>query len=118
MDCIIDMKAFERLKATLGRQAAQMLPALVDDFIKDVPRLISDVENASKEGRAEDLRRAAHTLKSNSASFGAAGLSSLALQIETAAKEGRCEGSEPTILRMKDEFAIASAEMKALIERM
>ena len=118
MNQIIDMKAFERLGATLGSQARQMLPSLVDDFIKEAPRLISEAGNAAEGGRAADLRRAAHTLKSNSASFGAMGLSSLAREIEEAAKEGRCEGAEATLTRIKNEFALASAELKALIERM
>ncbi len=118
MNQVIDMKAFERLGATLGTQARQMLPSLVDDFIKDAPRLISEARNAAEEGRTADLRRAAHTLKSNSASFGAMGLSSLSRQIEETAKEGRCEGAEAMLYRIEDEFAVASAELKALIEKM
>ncbi len=117
MDGVIDMEAFERLKATLGRQAVQMLPVLVEDFIKDAPQLISVAEKAAREGRADDLRRAVHTLKSNSASFGATAISSLALEIEEAAKAGRCEGAEPALLRIRDEFVIARAQMKALIEK-
>ncbi len=117
MNGVIDIKAFERLRSTLGRQAVQLLPVLVNDFIKDAPQLISVAEKAAREGRADDLRRAVHALKSNSASFGATALSSLALEIEEAAKEGRCEGAEPRLLRIRDEFAVASAQMKALVEK-
>ncbi len=118
MSGVIDTKAFARLSATLGSQAGRMIPSLVDDFLKDAPRLISDAEMAAQAGGAADLRRAAHTLKSNSASFGATALSSLARDLEEKAKGGTCEGADLMIVRIKDEFAIASAELRALVEKM
>ncbi len=118
MSGVIDSAAFARLGATLGSQAGQMIPSLVDDFLKDAPRLILDAERAAKAGGAADLRRAAHTLKSNSASFGATALSCLARELEEKAKGGSCEGAEPMIIRIKDEFSAASAALKALVEKM
>ncbi len=118
MSGVIDTTAFARLGAALGSQARQMIPSLVDDFIKDAPGLISEAERAAQAGGAADLRRAAHTLKSNSASFGATALFSLARELEEKAKGGTCEGADLMIVRIKDEFATASAELKALVEKM
>jgi HPt (histidine-containing phosphotransfer) domain-containing protein len=49
---------------------------------------------ALAQGQAAEVRRAAHTLKSTSATFGAKALSELARQLEYRARDGILEGVE------------------------
>ncbi len=58
-------------------------------FAVDVGRQHETLALALSEGRAEDARRAAHTLKGAAANVGALELQELALEIETAAKDER-----------------------------
>jgi signal transduction histidine kinase/DNA-binding response OmpR family regulator len=102
---VLDPGALERLRTTLGRQADQMLPGLLDGFHHDVNRLLSEARQALEEGRADDLRRAAHTLKSTSATFGAMALSAIARELEYLARDGILEGSDRQIARAEAEFA-------------
>lgn len=87
----LDSEAIKRLKATLGKRASEILPKLIGDFLKNGPELQARAREFLNEGQAEALRRVAHTLKSNSATFGATLLSDLCLSLESHAKMGRLD---------------------------
>ncbi len=79
----IDHDAFETLKQVTG---ADFIGELIDTFLSDSPQQIKDMHAALAAGDAESFRRAAHSLKSNAASFGAIQLSSLAKELEDMAR--------------------------------
>ncbi len=91
---ILDPSALNRLRSLLGKKADVMLPKLMDDFFLDAVKLQARAEQALKEGNAEDLRRAAHTLKSNAKNFGATGMADICQEIENRAKEGSTDVSD------------------------
>jgi signal transduction histidine kinase/CheY-like chemotaxis protein/HPt (histidine-containing phosphotransfer) domain-containing protein len=96
---VLDRVAFERLRATLGPGFA----ALLSTFVEDSEELVSTMRRAFGEQRADTLRRAAHSLKSNAAGFGAVTLSSLAKDLETLAKSGSLEGAASCLERLASE---------------
>ncbi|MHB2265465.1 Hpt domain-containing protein [Aliihoeflea sp. PC F10.4] len=61
---------------------------LIEAFIDDARVLIMQIEAAASRHDREALRRAAHTLKSNSATFGADALSLSAADIEARSPSG------------------------------
>jgi HPt (histidine-containing phosphotransfer) domain-containing protein len=75
----IDTATFEELKATAG---ADFVRELVDTFLSDAPEMLKGLRQALEDGDAERFRRVAHTLKSNSNTFGAAALAALARNLE------------------------------------
>jgi CheY-like chemotaxis protein len=111
---VLDPKALERLQAGLGKQADRMLPGLIDRFYQDAERLLGQARQALAQGQADDLRRAAHSLKSTSATFGAMALSSAARELEVAALEGRLESAADQIAQAEAEFARAKAALEAM----
>jgi HPt (histidine-containing phosphotransfer) domain-containing protein len=54
-------------------------------------------------GDVDALRRAAHSLKSNAASFGATPLSTQARDLETLARSGGLDGAAPRVERLAEE---------------
>jgi CheY-like chemotaxis protein len=84
----IDPAAIERLTDTLGTQAALLLPDLIDAFCKDALRLQAQARQTFEAGDSAGLRRAAHTLKSNSANFGVIRLTALCQELEDTARNG------------------------------
>jgi signal transduction histidine kinase/CheY-like chemotaxis protein/HPt (histidine-containing phosphotransfer) domain-containing protein len=110
---IFDPAALQRLRGTLGKQADAMLPGLMDSFLKDAPKLIADAQRNLEQGQADDLRRAAHTLKSGSATFGAMALSALARELEYKARDGALEGADELLTRIQAAFAQAKATLEA-----
>jgi HPt (histidine-containing phosphotransfer) domain-containing protein len=77
--------------AKIAAAAAALPPAYLEVVNKqaaEIPDLISQVEAALEAGNAREAERAAHSLKSYSASFGARSLWSLAQEAEARAKAG------------------------------
>jgi len=98
----------------LGTQADQMLPGLIEKFYQDAERLLGQAQQALEHGDADELRRASHSLKSTSATFGAMALSSVARDLETAARAGELERAGDQIAQAAVEFARARAALEAM----
>jgi len=111
---VLNSKALDRLRAGLGKQADRMLPGLIDRFYQDAERLLRQARRALEQGQADELRRAVHTLKSTSATFGAMALSAVARNLEVAARDGRLEGVGDQIAQAEAEFARAKAALEAM----
>jgi PAS domain S-box-containing protein len=111
---VLDASALKRLRDTLGKQVDVLLPTLVKSFIDDGTKLLDQANRALQQKNAQDLRRAAHTLKSNGATFGAMRLSTVAKQLEQLGREGQFEGAVELIEQAGHEFAKAKAELEKL----
>lgn len=101
---VIDDAAIINLKAMLGPKSGTLLPELIDQFLKDAENLQIQARNALRDGKPDDLHRAAHSLKSTSASFGATLLSSFCRELEMKAKTGELDGSDVLLGKIKIEF--------------
>ena len=64
----IDPHTFDELQANAG---ADFVAELVDTFAEEAPPLLDEMRKAVADGAAERFRRAAHSIKSNSSTFGA-----------------------------------------------
>ena len=101
---LIDFEELIRLKESLGSKAETILPTLVSNFYKQAEKLLGEMSQALEEMRLDDLRRAAHTLKSNCASFGARSLAAMAQELEEKARQGATEGAAGLIQNANEEF--------------
>jgi hypothetical protein len=72
--------------------------------LSDAPRLVEAARRGLEHGQTDEVRRAAHTLKSNGATFGATSLSELSRQLEALAKSGIPEGADELIARIDAEY--------------
>lgn len=77
----IDKAVFEELQSSAG---ADFVSELVGTFAEEAPPLLADLRAARQAADADSFRRAAHTLKSNGATFGAVELEALARVLELA----------------------------------
>lgn len=76
---VIDPHIFDELQANAG---ADFVAELVDTFAQEAPLLLADMRGALAAGAAERFRRAAHSIKSNSSTFGATRLAAMARELE------------------------------------
>jgi signal transduction histidine kinase/DNA-binding response OmpR family regulator/HPt (histidine-containing phosphotransfer) domain-containing protein/PAS domain-containing protein len=111
---VIDTGALKRLKTTLGKQTDELMPALIANFCLDAPRLILEAQQALAQGKADEVRRAAHTLKSTSATFGATALSDLARQLEYQARDGVLEGAQALLDQIQAAYERTWAALELL----
>jgi HPt (histidine-containing phosphotransfer) domain-containing protein len=79
---VIDVEVLDELERSVGDDR-QFVRELVETYLDDTPKLIANIRSGIADGDVERTNRAAHTLKSNSASVGAMGLSAMARELET-----------------------------------
>jgi histidine phosphotransfer protein HptB len=107
----LDMTTFEELKEMSG---ADFIGELIDTFLEDAPKLVMEMKSALKTNDAEAFRRAAHSLKSNSATFGAKRLSGLAKELEMLGKESRLDEAGKLLPNAESALKSASVELQGL----
>ncbi len=90
----------------LDRNQPGFLGKLIAVFVRSAPEQIAEVARVSDE-TVELAERAAHTLKSTSARFGAFALSKLAGEAEAAVRAGRIDQASELADRMHDAFVHA-----------
>ena len=76
---VLDMNTFNTLKESTGED---FIVELIDAFLEDAVTQMNDMKSAIATNDAEVIRRAAHSLKSNAATFGATDLQALARELE------------------------------------
>ena len=74
-------------------------------FLEDTERILAALRNDVEAGRASEVRRHAHSLKSTAASFGASNLSDLSRRLEDLGRTGRLEGAQALVEDIAMEFA-------------
>jgi len=90
---VVDERTLGELLATTGDDLG-FVRELVETFLADAPTQVDAMTAAVQADDAAALVRPAHTLKSSSATVGAMRLSSVARELEMAARSGRLE---PTV---------------------
>jgi HPt (histidine-containing phosphotransfer) domain-containing protein len=88
------------------------LAEMIDTFLTEGPALLAEMESAVVAGDAPALRRAAHTLKSNSRTFGALRLGDLCQQIEEQAAAGQLDGLPDQVQAAARELATVTPALR------
>jgi HPt (histidine-containing phosphotransfer) domain-containing protein len=111
-DATIDRTVFEELKQTAG---ADFVRELVETFLSEAPGMLAELRSALDAGDADRFRRVAHSLKSNSNTFGASKLAAMAKHLELGGFAAAREGPGEPLSALKAEYeraASALAELK------
>ncbi len=111
VDNPLDLNELLILQEALGERAEMLLGELIASYFKQVEKLISEARQALAEGRNQDLCRAAHTLKSNSATFGAKRLQAIANQLEDLANQNEIATAQALIDQAAAEFTVVRAAL-------
>ena len=106
----IDQATFNELKQMSG---ADFINELIDAFLDDAPNMIQNMHNALDTKDVESFRRNAHSLKSNTNTFGATELGVLAKELEMMGKENNLEiGNRLDVL--SEVFGKVAEELKGM----
>jgi histidine phosphotransfer protein HptB len=107
----IDRATFEALKETTG---AEFALELVDTFLEEAPAMLEDLRAALAAQDADRFRRAAHSLKSNSNTFGALTLGAMARELElTGLSKAVGNGGKP-LDALAEEYSRVAATLTEL----
>lgn len=113
-DAPIDAAAFADLLETVGGDR-EFLAELVETYLADSPALFTELRAAVANDDAAAARRAAHTLKSTSASFGANTLAAHCREIEASAAAGNLAGLEKQVELAAADYAQVETALRAAV---
>ena len=85
---IIDRSVLDELSESVGED---FVGELIDTFIEEAPGMFHEMQQAFSAGDVDSFRRAAHSLKTNAATFGATELAEKAKELEIMARENNLE---------------------------
>jgi HPt (histidine-containing phosphotransfer) domain-containing protein len=97
----LEASALESLRELGGDE---FLSEVVVTFLADAPSLMASLRAALERGEAGEVRRAAHTLKSNGQTFGAGSFAELCRELEERARSGELEGAGELADRIDREY--------------
>jgi PAS domain S-box-containing protein len=97
----LDADALQNLRDLGGDD---FLREVVEAFLSDAPTLIARLRSSLEQQNGEELRRAAHTLKSNGATLGAEEFAELCRRVEQQAKAGRLDDLPQLVNRIEQEL--------------
>jgi HPt (histidine-containing phosphotransfer) domain-containing protein len=110
---VIDNAIISELKETTG---SEFMVELIDTFLADAPGMLADLHKALAENNAELFRRSAHSLKSNSGTFGALALAALARELENLGRNNQFAGTEDRLAQLEVEYGKVELALKSLCE--
>lgn len=107
----IDRATFDALKEMTG---AQFALELVDTFLHEAPSMLDDLRHALSTQDADKFRRAAHSLKSNSNTFGALTLGTMARELEITGVAQVIENEGRPLDALAEEYSRVAAALTAM----
>ena len=108
---LIDKTTFDELKQMSG---PEFINELIDTFLDDAPKLTDELTAARRANDADSFRRAAHSMKSNAATFGARHLAELAKELEMLGKENRLDETADKLEALEEALKSACDELQGL----
>jgi CheY-like chemotaxis protein len=110
---ILDGAALQKLRDMVGGDP-EFMAEMVETLLEDAPGLLVDMRRGAEDGDAGVLRLAAHSLKSNSADFGALDLSAMCKELEEMGKKGELVGAVEKVEQAEAEFERVRPALEAL----
>lgn len=108
---VIDAATFAELQEAAG---PEFVAELVGTFLEEAPAMLADLRSARAAGDGERFCRAAHSLKSNSQTFGAASLGALARDIELRGLDADPARDAAALAALDAAYAQAAAALQEL----
>ena len=108
---LIERAVYTALEDRVG---ADFAAELVDTFLEEASGMLAELRNARAENHAERFRRAAHSLKTNSGTFGASRLTALARELELKGLNADPAHDMDALAALEAEYTRAAAALKDL----
>ncbi len=114
----VDAGVIHRLVSSLGGGGGESVATLIDAFLGQIPEQVGRLRSGLKRGEVDEVRREAHTMKANAATFGALALVELCRELESAAKERTLDRGTELLGRIEQELGRVGAELESVREEL
>ncbi len=112
---IIDQATFAGLLDSLGGDV-DFLGELVEAYLASSPELLAGMRLAIASANGPGLQRAAHSLKTGSASFGALPFAAQCKELEDLGKMGALDGAEAKLDVLEATYATVASALQARVQ--
>jgi HPt (histidine-containing phosphotransfer) domain-containing protein len=109
---VIDLSTFEALKDAMG---ADFIIELVQTYFDETPQLFSKLQDALATQDCDAFRRAAHSIKSTSNSFGALELGLQAKELEFMGRDSNLTSAPEKVKNLLNSYGSVQQALKELI---
>jgi len=109
---VLDTKALDQLRELDPTGGTGLIQQVVAAFFDSVGDTVARIEDAVEANHAENLRLAAHSLKSSSANVGARTLSDICRQLEACGREERMAEAQPLLGSMHEAYSRAEIALQ------
>jgi histidine phosphotransfer protein HptB len=109
---VIDTATFDELKSAMGED---FIPELITTYLEETTALLATLREALAANRPEDFRRAAHSIKSSSASLGALDFSAQAKELEFIGKAGDLDQAGEPLAKLEAAYPGVKTTLQALL---
>ncbi len=110
----LDPSALDEYREVLGEEFAPFFADLIETFFTTGPEFIQTMKEALDAGDAELFTRSAHTLKSNSKTFGAFEFAEKAFELEKLGSAGDLSGAREKLSALEEAYQQLVGELEAL----
>ena len=110
----IDPSALGQYREIMGDEANAFIVDLIDTYIVNSGELMAAIDSSFTSNDIVIFTRSAHTLKSNSAIFGAQTLSAFCQELEQAGKNGDLTDLQPKLDVLRNEYKQVLEELMDL----
>ncbi len=112
---VIDPTIFARFFESLGGEV-EFLNEVVEEYLTSSPGLFASMQQAIAAGEAPALQRAAHSLKTGSATFGALAFAAQCKELEDIGKMGMLERAEEKFKALEAAYPDVVAALQAQVQ--
>ena len=113
----IDAKVLQEFRDMVGESAEVILTEMINCYLEESAKLMQAMEQAATVGDGAALRKAAHMLKSSSASLGALTLSNLCKELEVIGRTGNTLEAPDKMLQLQTEYYSVKAALLVEAQR-
>ncbi len=110
----IDTSTLEAYREIMEDEADSFIAEILTNFYISTQNLIETLDKSLVKNNVEEFTRAAHTLRSTSATVGALRVSGLATDLETRGGSEPLTDLQPLIFELKEAYEKAEVELKEL----
>jgi PAS domain S-box-containing protein len=100
----VDEGALDELRAEFGDEGDDFVDELIETFLGEGPELVAALLRGVDRGNAEEVRRAAHTLKTNAQTLGREQLASVCRKLEQLGRENALDSAGELAARVEVEY--------------
>lgn len=107
----LDQKLLGELKEMIGEDSGEVLSELITLYLEDSPKMLQKIQQGFTEKNNQNVQEASHSLKSSSASLGAAHLAEICQKLENLGKAHKIDEASSLIDQLIQEYQQVEQEM-------